>query len=161
MGFYFFFVAAAYLYERFWLKKCDLRHLDKHYRFKCGPIFQQRNDNIDFYFYFSILHLDLLFFSHAITLLVVSRSSDALRFARKMPFSNYSIGPIFVHCLLQKTLDYKSKVINFLQVLFCERYVYFKVNFIIQQKDSFDKNLFCFRHDFVKRQAGAELCQAQ
>ena len=64
-----------------------------------------------------------------------------------MPFSSFSIGPIFV----QKTLDYKSKVINFLQVLFCERYVYLKVNFIIQQKDSFEKNLFCFRHDFVKK----------
>ena len=51
----------------------------------------------------------------------------------------------------QKTLDYKSKVINFLQVLFCERYVYLKVNFIIQQKDSFEKNLFCFRHDFLKK----------
>ena len=32
-----------------------------------------------------------------------------------------------------KTLDYKSKVVNFLQVLFCERYVCLKVNFIIQQ----------------------------
>ena len=36
-----------------------------------------------------------------------------------------------------KTLDYKSKVINFLQLLFCERHVCLKVNFTIQQ------NLFC------------------
>ena len=50
-----------------------------------------------------------------------------------MLFSSCSIGPIFVHCLFQKTLDL---------VLFCERYVYLKVNFIIQQKESFENNYF-------------------
>ena len=50
-----------------------------------------------------------------------------------------------------KTLDYKFKVTNFLQVLFCERCVCLKVNFIIQQKNSFEKNLFRFGHDCFKK----------
>ena len=61
-------------------------------------IFQQSNDEIAFYFYFSIKHLDLSFVSLAITLFVVITC-----FAHKMPFSSFSIGPIFVNCLFQKT----------------------------------------------------------